>query len=64
MLWQVNASSQKQLPSSWDQKWDFYLTNEVIKEDHIIIPVIHKNTAESWSNSTAYYAKKTKTSFQ
>jgi hypothetical protein len=64
MLWQVNASSQKQLPSSWDQKWDFYLTNEVIKEDHIIITVIHKNTAESWSNSTAYYAKKTKTSFQ
>lgn len=25
-------------------------------EDHIIITVIHKNTAESWSNSTAYYA--------
>lgn len=27
-----------------------------MKEDHIIITVIHKNTAESWSNSTAYYA--------
>lgn len=58
MLRQVNASSQKQLPSSWDKKWD--LTNEVMKEDHIIITAIHKNTAESWSNSTAYSCKKNK----
>ena len=27
-----------------------------MKEDHIIITVNHKNTAESWSNSTAYHA--------
>jgi len=31
-----------------------------MKEDHIIITAIHKNTAESWSNSTAYSCKKNK----